>query len=204
MAYHPQTDGKIERVNQVVEDMLRAFVMQQPNKWEYYLDLAEFAYNTGYHTSLQMSPFEALYGRKCRTPSVQSGPEDRLRSGPEMLEEMEGLVKKVCSNLKAAQDRQKRFVDRKRRFKEYQVSDHMYVRNRARKITLQWSGCSKLAPTYCGSFQILVRIEPVAYQLALPSHIRVQNVFHVSVLKKYVYDPKHVINWQEEYVRVVS
>lgn len=73
----------------------------------------------------------------------------------------------------------------------------MYIRIQAKRSTLQWSGCAKLAPRYCGPFEILARVGPVAYQLALPSHIRVHNVFHVSVLKKYVYDPKHVIRWQE-------
>lgn len=68
-AYHPQTDSQRERVNQVVEDMLRACVMQKPTQWEEYLHLVEFAYNNGYHTSTKMSPFEVLYERKCRTPS---------------------------------------------------------------------------------------------------------------------------------------
>eukprot|EP00253_Pinus_taeda_P024685 PITA_24685 len=114
-----------------------------------------------------------------------------------MLKEMEDMVKRVRVNLKAAQDKQKHFADQKRRFKEYQVGDHVYIRIQAKRSTLQWSGCAKLAPRYCGPFQILARIGPVAYQLALPSHIRVHNVFHVSVLKKYVYDPKHVIQWQD-------
>eukprot|EP00253_Pinus_taeda_P009877 PITA_09877 len=114
-----------------------------------------------------------------------------------MLKEMEEIVKRVRVNLKAAQDRQKNFADRKRRFKEYQVGDHVYIRIQTKRSTLQWSGCAKLAPRYCGSFQILARIGPVAYQLTLPSHIRVHNVFHVSILKKYVYDPKRVIQWQD-------
>eukprot|EP00253_Pinus_taeda_P026273 PITA_26273 len=161
--------------------MLRAYVMQKPTHWEEYLHLVEFAYNNGYHTSLRMSSFEVLYGRKCRTPSSWGGPEEKLRLGPEMLKEMEDMVKRVCANLKAAQDRQKSFDDRKRRFKEYQVGDHVYVRIQVRKSSLQWSGCAKLAPRYYGPFQILARIGPVAYRLALPSHIRVHNVFHVSV-----------------------
>eukprot|EP00253_Pinus_taeda_P019562 PITA_19562 len=110
---------------------------------------------------------------------------------------MEEMVKRVCVNLKAAQDKQRNFADRKRRFKEYQVGDHVYIRIQTKRSTLQWSGCAKLAPRYCGPFQILARIVPVAYQLALPSHIRVHNVFHVSILKKYVYVPKHVIQWRD-------
>eukprot|EP00253_Pinus_taeda_P007492 PITA_07492 len=196
-AYHPQTDGQTERVNQVVEDMLRSYVMHQPARWEEYLHRVEFAYNNGYYASLQMSPFEVLYGRKCRTPSSWGGLEDKLMLGPEMLKEMEEMVKRVRANLKVAQDRQNRFVDWKRNFKEYQVGEHVYVRIWAKKTTLQWSGCTKLAPCFCGPFQILARIGPVAYQLALPSHIRVHNFFHVLVLKKYVYDPKHIISWQD-------
>eukprot|EP00253_Pinus_taeda_P016528 PITA_16528 len=196
-AYHPQTDGQTERVNQVVEYMLRSYVMQQPSRWEEYLHLVEFAYNNGYHASLHMSPFEVLYGRKCRTPSSWSGPEDKLVLGLEMLAEMEQMVKKVRANLMVAQDRQKSYADRKRNLKAFQVGEHVYVRIRPRKSTLQWSGCAKLAPCFCGPFQVLARIGPVAYQLALPSHIRVHNVFHVSVLKKYMYDPKHIISWQD-------
>eukprot|EP00253_Pinus_taeda_P030999 PITA_30999 len=138
-----------------------------------------------------MSPFEVLYGRKCHTLASWGGLEDKLMLGPEVLKEMEEMVKKVRSNLKAAQDRQNNFTGRKRKFKEYQVG-HVYIIIRAKKSTLQWNGCTKLAPLFCGPFQVLARIGPVAYQLAFPSHIRVHNVFHVSVLKKYVYDPKHV------------
>eukprot|EP00253_Pinus_taeda_P021820 PITA_21820 len=107
--------------------MLRAYVMQEPTKWEDYLHLVEFPYNNGYHTSLQMSPFEVLYGRKCHTPSSWGGPEDKLMLGPEMMKEMEEMVRKVRIKLKAAQDRQKNFPNRKRNFKEYQVGDHVYV-----------------------------------------------------------------------------
>lgn len=117
--------------------------------------------------------------------------------GTEMLKEMEEMVKKVRFNLKAAQDRQKNFADNKRSLKEYQVGDHVYVRIRAKRSTLQWNGCTKLAPWFCGPFQILARVGPVAYQLTLPSHIQVHNVFHVSILKRYVYDPKHIVNWQD-------
>ena len=88
-AYHPESDGQTERVNQVIEDMLRMYVMDKPSKWEDYLHLVEFYYNNGYQTSLKMSPFEALYGRKCNTPVSWDNPADRAVVGPDLLREME-------------------------------------------------------------------------------------------------------------------
>eukprot|EP00253_Pinus_taeda_P010655 PITA_10655 len=172
--------------------MLRAYVMQQPTLWEEYLHLVEFAYNNGYHTSTQLSPFEILYGRKCRTPSNWVGPEDRLSLGLEMLKEMEDMVKRVRTNLKATQDRHKNFADRKRRFKEYQVGDHVYIKIQAKRSTLQWSGCTKLAPRYYGHFQVLARVGPVAYQLALPSHIQVEPEGEVLVEPLSILDRREV------------
>ena len=67
-AYHPLTLGQTERLNQVLEDMLRACVLTSKDSWEAWLPLAEFFYNNSYQESIKMAPFEALYGRKCRTP----------------------------------------------------------------------------------------------------------------------------------------
>ncbi len=83
--YDPQTNGKNEIVNQVIEDMLRMYVMDQPSKWEDYLYLVEFSYNNGYHTSLNMSPFEALYGRMCNILVSWDNPVNRVIIGPELL-----------------------------------------------------------------------------------------------------------------------
>lgn len=118
-AFHPQIDGQTERVNQILEDMLRMYVMNQPKKWEEYLHLVEFAYNNNYQTSLKLSPFEILYGRKCNTPISWSNPVDRIMLGPELLKEMELTVKQVQHNLKEAQDRQKSYADLKRTFREF-------------------------------------------------------------------------------------
>jgi hypothetical protein len=85
IAYHSQINGQVERVNQILEDMLRMHVMHQSKKWEDYLPLVEFAYNNGYQTSLKMSPFEALYGRPCNTPVTWSNPVNRISFGPNML-----------------------------------------------------------------------------------------------------------------------
>jgi hypothetical protein len=88
-AYHPQIDGHMERVNQILEDMLRMHVMHQPKKWEDFLPLVEFAYNNGYQESLKMSPFEVLYGRPCNTLVSWSNHLNRVTIGPDMLKEME-------------------------------------------------------------------------------------------------------------------
>jgi len=85
IAYHPQTDQQKERVNQILEDMLRMHVIHQPKKWEDYLPLVEFAYNNEYQESLKMSPFEVLYGRSCNTPISWSNTVKRITIGPDML-----------------------------------------------------------------------------------------------------------------------
>jgi hypothetical protein len=92
IAYHPQIDGQVEKVNQIVEYMLRIDVMHQPKKWEDYLPLVEFAYNNGYEESLKMSPFEALYGRKCKIPINWINLVERITIRPDMLREMEQKV----------------------------------------------------------------------------------------------------------------
>jgi hypothetical protein len=87
--YHPKSDGKIERTNKKIEDMLRMYVMDHPSKWEDYINSVEFSYNNGYQASLKMSLFEALYGRKCNTPVSWDNPADRAVIGPDLLKEME-------------------------------------------------------------------------------------------------------------------
>ena len=84
-AYHPQMDGRTERVNQIVEYMLRMYVMNKPTKLEDYLHLAKFAYKNEYQASTKMSPFEVLYGQKCRTPVTWDSLVDWLMLGPNLL-----------------------------------------------------------------------------------------------------------------------
>jgi len=79
----------------VLEDMIRMYVIQQPNKWEYYLHLVEFSYNNSYHESTKMNPFEMLNGRKCKTTTNKGKPKDKLLLGFDMLAEMELTIKKV-------------------------------------------------------------------------------------------------------------
>jgi hypothetical protein len=179
----------------VIKDMLRMYVMDKPSKWEDYLHLVEFSYNNGYQTSLNMSPFEALYRRKCNTPVSWDNPTDREMVGPELLKEMEEQMPKIKQNLKVAQDRKKSYVEKNRAHKEFKVGDHVFLRVKANRSSLKLGNCSKLTARYCGPFKILERIGLVSYRLALLVCISIHNVFHVSLLKKCVHDANHVIDW---------
>ena len=108
---------------------------------------------------------------------------------------MEKEVVKIKQNLKAAKDRQKIYADKHRVNIEFSVGDHVYLRVREKKSSLKLGSCAKLSPRYCGSSEVLERIGPVPYRLAFPTSTRAHNVFHVSLLKKYVHDPNHVVNW---------
>ena len=120
---------------------------------------------------------------------------NRVVLGPELIKEMDQEVVKIRQNLKVAHDRQKSYADKHRMNREFSVRDHVYLRVRAKKSSLKLGTCAKLSSRYCGPFEVLERIGPITYRLALPASTRAHNVFHVSLLKKYVHDPNHVINW---------
>src|SRR3990170_2462686 len=149
-AYHPQSQGQVERVNQVLEDMLRACVISFGKKWEESLPYAEFSYNNSYQASLKMAPFEVLYGRKCRTPLNWSETGERPLVGPDIIQHAEEQVRIVRENLTAAQDRQKSNYDRKRWGLTYQPGDHAYLRVTPMKGTRRFGIKGKLAPRYIG------------------------------------------------------
>src|ERR1041384_19431 len=114
-AYHPQSSCQVERVNQFLEDILRACVISFGKSWEKSLPFAKFAYNNSFQSSLNMDPFEFLYGRRCRTPLNWSETGERQFSGPDMIKEAEDQVRIVRDQLKAAQSRQKSYYDRHHR-----------------------------------------------------------------------------------------
>jgi hypothetical protein len=113
-AYHPQTDGKTERMNQVLEDMLSACALKHGGSWDKSLLFAEFSYNNSFQASLKMAPFEALYGRKCRTSLYWSKTGESQLFRPEIIKEAERQVQIVRENLKVAQSRQKSYADTRR------------------------------------------------------------------------------------------
>jgi transposase InsO family protein len=104
-AYHPQTDGQTERVNHILEDMLRACALQYGRSWDKSLSYVEFSYNNSYQESLKMAPFEMLYGRRCRTPLFWNEKGEWKIFRPDILEEAEKQVRMVKGNLCVAQSR---------------------------------------------------------------------------------------------------
>ncbi|GKV13613.1 hypothetical protein SLEP1_g24604 [Rubroshorea leprosula] len=132
--------------------------------------MAEFAYNNNYQSSIRMASFEALYGRRCRSPLIKE---------------------RLC----AAQSRQKSYADRRRRDLKFEVGDHLFLKVSPTRGVLKFGIRGKLSPRYIGPYPILERIGEVACRLELPGNLTgVHDVFHVSLLRKYVPDPSHIIN----------
>ena len=126
-AYHPQTDGQTERPTQTIEDILKMCVLDFQGNWEIYFPVAEFVYNNSYHSSIGMAPYEALYETKCRSSICWAEVGDRPLLGPELVQETTKKVKLIQQRLKTAQSRQKSYADVRRRDREYEVGDHVFI-----------------------------------------------------------------------------
>ncbi|GJS55047.1 reverse transcriptase domain-containing protein [Tanacetum coccineum] len=188
-AYHPQTDGQSERTIQMLEDMLRACVIDFGGSWNIHLPLAEFSYNNSYHSSIRCAPFEALYGRKCRSPILWAEIGDSRLIGPELVQETTDKVVVIKDRLKGARDRQKSYADNRRKPLEFQVGDHVMLKVSPWKGVVRFGKKGKLAPRFVGPFEILERIGSVAYMLELPEELGgVHDTFHVSNLKRCLAD----------------
>jgi hypothetical protein len=121
-------DGQTERVNQILEDMLRAGALKDSKSWDKCLLYAEFSYNSSHQKSLKMSPLKVLYGRKCRTPLFWNEPGENQVFGLEILREAERQVQVVRENLQLAQSRQKSYTDHRRRKLSFEVGDFVYLK----------------------------------------------------------------------------
>ena len=146
---YPQTDGQTERVNQIMEDMLRACVLTYGKDWEQSLPYTEFSYNNGYQASLGMSPFEALYGRKCRTPLMWSEVGERALVGPALIKEAEERVAEI-------------------REISFNPGEFVYLKVSPIRGTRRFQVQGKLAPRYIGPYRVLEKVGAVAYRLELP------------------------------------
>ncbi|GJY32134.1 putative reverse transcriptase domain-containing protein [Tanacetum coccineum] len=158
-AYHPETDGQSKRTIQTLEDMPRACVIDFGKGWVNHLPLVEFSYNNSYHASIKVAPFEALYGRKCRSPIKQ--------------------------RFQAARDRQKTYADLKRKSMEFQVGDRVMLMVSPWKGVVRFGKRGKVNPKYVRPFKVLEKVGAIAYKIELPQELsRVHNTFHVYNLKK--------------------
>jgi hypothetical protein len=197
-AYHPQTDGQTERTNQVLEDMLRACALKHSGSWDKSLPYAEFSYNNSYQASLKMSPFETLYGRKCRTPLYWDHTGERQFFGPEIIQEAEEQVHQIRENLRTAQSRQKSYADTRKRLLEFKEGDHVYLKVSPLRGMRRFKVKGKLSPHFIGPFLIVKRVGEDAYQLELPDHLAdVHDVFHVSQLKKCLRVPEEQLPMED-------
>jgi hypothetical protein len=179
-AYHPQTDGQTERVKQILEDMLRACALKDKKSWDKCL--------------LKMSPFNVLYGCKCRTPLFWNEPGENQV----FLTRNTSRGRKTSSSrqrkLKLAQSRQKIYANHRRRNLSFQVRDFISLKVSPMRGLHRFKIRGMLAPRYIGPFKILEQRGEVAYQLDLPPQLsEVYDVFHVSQLRKCLRVPEEQI-----------
>ncbi|GJY69264.1 putative reverse transcriptase domain-containing protein [Tanacetum coccineum] len=181
--------------------MLRAYVIDFGNGWDKHLPLVEFSYNNSYHTSIKAAPFEALYGRKCRSPVCWAEVGDAQLTSPEIVHETTKKIVQIKSRIQAACDRQKSYADVRSKLLEFQVGDKVMLKVSPWKGVIRFDKRGKLNPRYIGPFKVLAKVGTVAYRLELPQQLsRVHSTFHVSNLKKCLSDESLVITLDEIHI----
>ena len=145
-----------------------------------------------------MAPFEALYGRPCRSPVcwVETGETSVL--GPQLVQDTTEKIKLIKQRLLTAQSCQKSYADKRRRPLEFEVGDYVFLKVKPHHGIIRFCNKGKLAPRYIGPIEIVQRVGSVSYRLALPIKLqRIHDVFHLSMLQKYIPDPSHVVPVEE-------
>ena len=196
--FHPQIDGQLERTIEMLEDMLRACVLKPKGSCEENLPLVKFAYNNSYQASIHMAPYEALYGRPCRSLICWTEVEESSITGPDLIRDTSEKVSLIQQRLLMAQSQQKIYADIRRQPLEFEVGDHVFLKVMPKRGVVRFRKRGKLLPRFIGPFEILERVGTVAYRLALPPSMSgVHEVFHVSMLRRYTPDLAHVVDWGE-------
>ena len=182
----------------MLKDMLRACVLDHRSSWEEHFPLVEFAYNNSYQASIKMAPYEALYGRQCRSPLCWIKVRESSITGPDLIRDTFEKVRLIRQRLLTAQSRQKSYADVRRRPLEFEVGDHDFLKVMPKRGVVRFGKRGKLSLRFIGPFEILEKVGTVAYQLALPPSMPgVHKIFHVSMLRRYTPDPVHVVDWGE-------
>ena len=178
--------------------MLRACALKNGRSWDKYLPYAEFSYNNSYLASIEMAPFEALYGKKCRTPLFWNQAREHRVFGPEIIQEAEKKVQEVRNNMKTAQSRWESYGNTRRRELTFEIGDFLYLKVSPIRGLRRFKVKGKLGPHYISPFKIINRKGEVAYELDLPAQLSdVHNVFHVSQLKKCLRVPEEQLPLEE-------
>ena len=178
-------------------ELLRACVMEFKGSWDNYLALIEFANNNSYRSSISMAPYEALYGRKYRTPVCWDEVGEKRLIGLEIVQDTTEKVNMIRERLKIANDRQKNYADDRRRDLKFEMGDQVFLRVSPWKGILRFGKRGKLSPRYIGPYEVVDKVGEVAYRLRLPLELaNIHDVFHVSMLRKYIADPSHILKEQ--------
>ena len=151
-SFHPHTDGQSERTIQVLEDMLRACVLDNKGSWEEHLPLVEFAYNNSYQASKQMAPYEALYGRPCRSLLCWTEVGESSITSPDLIRDTSEKVSLIRQRLLTTQTRQKSYADVRRRPLEFEVGDHVFLMVMPKRGEVRFGKRGKLSPRFIGPF----------------------------------------------------
>jgi hypothetical protein len=186
-AYHPQTNGQIERVNQCLETFLRCFVHSCPSQWIHWLPLAEYWYNTCYNSAVGRTPFEILYGQTPRKFGIQDNDSCTVTDLAEWMEQRHLMENVISQHLLHAQQRMKSQADKKRSERTFQIGEMVYLKLQPYvQASLAPRANMKLSFKFFGPYKIIDKISATAYKLQLPTSASIHLVFHVSLLKKVV------------------
>ncbi|XP_073051248.1 uncharacterized protein [Primulina eburnea] len=147
-----------------------------------------------------MAPYEALYGRKYRSSIHLDEVGERATMRPEIVQHTAEMVAKIRDRMKTVQSRQKSYEDKRRRDLEFAVGDHVFIKITPMKSVMRFGKKGILSPRFFGPFQIIERVEALAYWVVLPRNLAgVHNVFHISMLRKYMSNPSHLLkSWVDK------
>ena len=152
-AFYSQTDSQFERTIQTLEDMLRMCMMDLGGSWDDHLPLVEFAYNNSYHSNIQIVPYEALYGRKYRSPLCWNKVGERELTGLKIIHDVSDKVTLIRKRLETVASRQKSYADLKCKDVEFQVGDYVFLKVSPMKGVMRFGKNRKLASRYIGLFK---------------------------------------------------
>jgi transposase InsO family protein len=186
-AYHPQTDGQTERMNQTLEHYLRVFSTEDQTNWPYLLAEAEYACNNARNETIGMSPFQALMGFSPEFHERVEGDsaQKKVPLATERLQKLREVRTRLTNHWTDAAANQKRYYDKKHQKREFRKGELVALSAKNLKLHVP---CRKLAPRFVGPFRIVDKVGTLAYRLALPEkYARIHNVFPISLL-----EPWHV------------